>query len=582
MNSTSILSTVLVLLLLAGSHQLFAQNRLRAPESRFELGRGGELKIPYPIIYVHGLVGSSASWGEMSDWMGVALGNPVELEFSLNADGALNTSEAAEDIESFIPNGLASANQYVMNFNCNSSGSCATTGSLQQSNQSGIYKQAEAIGIAIAEVLNATGVEKVILLGHSMGGVACREYLQNAAHWQTNSHRVAKLVTSGSPHVGFDLGSKLLKIPGLFQGIDTDGEAIRDLKNQHTGFLSSVPGVFFWGGEEDQEYMYDDIFYWWNVDVNCNGYTNEIVTGLNQCDMYADLEFASIYDTYDLIVSSASAGYNYIGETTGGEDLCSVLDKGWSGTFSCESWGWDVPSGGSLTGGHNELTEQVIETLWALDEADDYDKSFDISFNQWYTGFITPQASVSDGYDGYQGSYATDWDDYVISVPSGGGELTISAEFSDVSLGCDLLLYKVSTSEYIDFVQNVGNSEVMVTNVAGGQYIVEFNGEVSASEAFGQYWFSVTLDPTNSIAASDALNLISVGPNPASNELWLTLNNSAASTAEIQLTDLSGKIVFRDSNLTPTRLDVSSLARGVYILSVQVNGTYQTEIVALR
>ena len=29
-----------------------------------------------------------------------------------------------------------------------------------------------------------------------------REYIQNSSHWIGNSHRVAKLVTSGTPHGG--------------------------------------------------------------------------------------------------------------------------------------------------------------------------------------------------------------------------------------------------------------------------------------------------------------------------------------------------------------------------------------------
>ena len=580
MSSNRALTPLLVKLLLAGSLEAVAQGQLKSPAPQVGAERGGELKIPYPIIYVHGLVGSSATWGGMTDWLATSLGAPIELGFCLNADGSLYSSDADDDIASFIPDGLTSANQYVINFNCNASGSCFTSGSISQSNQAGIYKQAEAIGIAIEEVLNATGVDKVILLGHSMGGVACREYLQNAEHWQSNNHRIAKLVTSGSPHVGFELGSKIFKLPAAFQGVDTDGEAMRDLKNEHTGFLSSVPGVFFWGGEESQDYMYDDIFYWWNVDVNCNGLTGEDVTGLNERNMFSDLEFASIYDTYDLIVTPSSASYNYTGETTGGEDLCSVLDNGWNGPFSCESWGWDVPGG--ATGGHNELPNQLLETLWALDEADDYDKSFEVNVNQWYTGFITPQASGSDGYNGYWGNYATDWDDYIISVPASGGQLTVFAEFDDACVGSDLLLYEVSTGEYINVVENVGSSEVMTTNVSGGQYIVEFNGDVNASEAFGQYFFRVALDQTSSIAASDSPDLFSVWPNPATTELRLTFNHSAASTASIQLSDLSGKVVLRELSLKSNALDVSRLPRGMYVLTVQLDGASHSEIVAIR
>ena len=560
--------------LFSGISSFFEQSSIRAQEKikSFELpsmNRGSEVQFPYPVLYVHGLVGSSASWQEMSDWLADAVGDPIDLEFCLNADGSLYTSDAGDDIESFIPNNLQYGSQYIINFNCNASGTCSPTGSLSQSNQSGIYKQAEAIGIAIEAILDATGKSKVILLGHSMGGVACRQYLQNSDHWPFSNHRVAKLITSGSPHVGFDLGSKLLKAPGLFVGIDTDSEAFRDLKNEHTGFLTSTPGVFFWGGEEDQDYMYDDIFYWWNVDVNCNGSTGEQVEGLNERSMYSDLEFASIYDTYDLVVSSASADYNFIGETTGGEDLCSVLANGWNGDFHCESWGWDVP--GDVTLGHNELPEQLLETLWALDEADDYVNSYEVEFNQWYTGFLTPQSFSGDGYDGYSGPYLTDWDDFIISVPSAGGTLNIFAEFDTESQGADFLLFDVSASEYINWIDNVGAVETLSTSVDGGQYIIEFNHEITSSEGFGQYFFQVTLDQTNSTQQTTGHSAISVWPNPASDFITVGCEMSESSFFEFIILDVRGSERFISSGRFNTPLDISKFPKGCYSLIIKTN-----------
>ena len=52
--------------------------------------------------------------------------------------------------------------------------------------------------------MNLTNKDKVILFGHSMGGLCAREYLQNSSNWQTDgSHHVAKLITRGTPHGGF-------------------------------------------------------------------------------------------------------------------------------------------------------------------------------------------------------------------------------------------------------------------------------------------------------------------------------------------------------------------------------------------
>jgi triacylglycerol lipase len=58
---------------------------------------------------------------------------------------------------------------------------------------------AYAAGIArrVDEVLAATGAPQVILVGHSMGGLACRAYLR-----RHGSAKVARLITLGSPHHG--------------------------------------------------------------------------------------------------------------------------------------------------------------------------------------------------------------------------------------------------------------------------------------------------------------------------------------------------------------------------------------------
>jgi triacylglycerol lipase len=60
-----------------------------------------------------------------------------------------------------------------------------------------IDNYAEGIARRIDEVLTATGAPQVILIGHSMGGLACRAYLR--AHGRG---KVARLITLGSVHHG--------------------------------------------------------------------------------------------------------------------------------------------------------------------------------------------------------------------------------------------------------------------------------------------------------------------------------------------------------------------------------------------
>ncbi len=522
------------------------------------------MELPYPMLFVHGLNGNAGSWSEMSEWLSTAVGDAVDLEFCLNGDGYLSSSDLDDDLVSFMPANLQPTNLYVLNFNCTSGGVCSSLSSVNgYSNQSGIYKQGEAIGMAISKVLQSTGKSKVILVGHSMGGVACREYLQNEEHWGTTTHRVAKLLTSGSPHVGFDLGSKIFKDGGLFQGIDTDSEAVRDLKNRHTGFLEWVPGVFFWGGQEDQDYMYDDIFYWHNVDCNSNGIVGETVVGLNERNMPNDLEFSSLWDTYDLVVTPDAASYNYTGESSGGENLCSVLSNGWNGEFHCESWGWNVPGG--ITLGHNELPEQLIETLWALDEADDYDNSYDVEQGLVYTGFITPQAD--------NGPYMDDWDDYILTT-SESGTLTVTASFSDEALGSDMYIYNVSNGQYIESVSQVAADEFLEVNVGPGQYIIEFSGNVSEEDLLGQYWFMCEVSDLSAVHGPECPSA-SIFPNPSTGFVSIGSRHGAASQP-IQVYDVLGALVWKGLAQGSEPVDLCLLEPGRYMVRMEACGTKRT------
>jgi pimeloyl-ACP methyl ester carboxylesterase len=471
----------------------------------------GTNNLAYPIIYVHGLTGNASTWDEMETFFAPALGLSTDLKFCLNYDLNDNSSAADNDVESFIPLNLAASNFYTINFNCNSTGVCHNyeeAPSLLLSNQAAITKQGAALGYAIDRVIESTGKEKVVLIGHSMGGLAIREYFQNPEHWySSSSHRIAKVVTTGTPHVGssldlFGLGGTLA---GL-QGIDGDSEAVRDLSNVHDynnillGIFQENPGVFIWGGLESQSYMLEDDFPWYNVDVNCNGNINNNIQGINQRNLYTDVEFASIWEIDDIVVSSSNITFNFPNEFTGGEDLCSCIFAGWNivDELNCESWGIDtfdwLGPFSDESFGHNTLPEITNMNAWALDEADDYDMAYTIYENTPYAGFITPQAS--------NGPYTMDWDDYVISIP-GEGELFLSASFLDISFNQGMSIYEVSTGTYLSFLDFVGANEQISAQVEAGDYIIEFNGEVPSGTSFSQYFFQVNFDPAPIAGCTD-------------------------------------------------------------------------------
>ncbi|MFZ4535629.1 lipase family alpha/beta hydrolase [Propionivibrio sp.] len=63
-----------------------------------------------------------------------------------------------------------------------------------------IENYVEPVSRRIDEVLAATGAKQVILVGHSMGGLAARAYLR-----RNGGAKVARLVTLGTPHAGSEL-----------------------------------------------------------------------------------------------------------------------------------------------------------------------------------------------------------------------------------------------------------------------------------------------------------------------------------------------------------------------------------------
>jgi uncharacterized repeat protein (TIGR01451 family) len=69
-------------------------------------------------------------------------------------------------------------------------------------------------------------------------------------------------------------------------------------------------------------------------------------------------------------------------------------------------------------------------------------------------------------------------------------------------------------------------------------------------------------------------NLI-VYPNPATNQVSISVQNSTDAIAEIRLTDMLGKVVFQQKvTHTQTTIDLSGLSKGVYMLEVQTENKF--------
>lgn len=251
----------------------------------FAVINGQNAKFAYPIIFLHGLVSSNDTWDEAVSALG---GSEKIFDVCLNHDGNNFTASLTSDISVIgwrDGNSTPSLNRlYVMNFDHTKFQATGHTSHVF-SNQAAIFKQGVALKAMIQAVLSIENSDKVILIGHSMGGLETREYLQRGyngtstgrgINWvdQTSEfgHRIAKAVSLGTPHLGSNHTGGVISI--LLNGVDEKSEACRDLRYSQTP--STTPYLF--GGNESS-YMWNTAPF--NKDVNCNGTSMDNITSLS-------------------------------------------------------------------------------------------------------------------------------------------------------------------------------------------------------------------------------------------------------------------------------------------------------------
>jgi len=136
------------------------------------LPKTGTMNLRYPVLFVHGLFSSNRTWKKTA--------RVLAEEYDLVPGGVLSAKGA---------NGEAQpkpADFYLWNFSSNHSIS--------------YRRQAEELCEGIALIRQVNGVDKVVLVGHSMGGLAARAVIQ-----LLDRQDVHALITLGTPHYGSPL-----------------------------------------------------------------------------------------------------------------------------------------------------------------------------------------------------------------------------------------------------------------------------------------------------------------------------------------------------------------------------------------
>ena len=509
-------------------------------------------KTPCPIIFIHGLVGDASTWNPLTDNLDKVYGYTYggNMNFCLNYDSDTKKSLFSTDYKNF-DSPITEGDYYYVNFAVKPSGTTyssaiANENSSWQSNQSAIFKQGRAVRDAIAKVLKVNKCEEVILVGHSMGGLAAREYLQNSSIYVSASGSVAKLFTIGTPHGGSNQTSLILG--KLFAGIDERSEAVRDLRYP---FLPLV-GRYLFGGTESNATSYN------NIDVNCNGIIGDNIVGLNEKTLPIDVNYACIIGTADKTFGIAS-----------GDDGIVTKDRANLQIFPpnsgivCDTF-IDNEKLTSEPYQHSELHRKLKTCIKGLDEPDDYNKAFGIELNKQFYGTITFQSRPTQNL--------IDYDDFSFYTPQNG-----KIRLKIANLPCTDFSVDVLDANGRKIVRTIGGNVRSnidtVVSVKSGYYYLEMYGTPNTDSYQFPYAYQVAFTPDATPTMELTESQIKVYPNPTSTVLNIELPENTSSVFEVFLTDIVGKVMKKDVLAgQKTSIDVSELPNGLYFAQILEGG----------
>lgn len=140
----------------------------------FPLQQSSTMKVPYPILLLHGLGQKSEVWhGEATTYFKKDLALRYGGDLKVNPRGAIQRSLA----------GGGDADFYTVQF---------------RNPVDSVRAWTTELDACIQYVRSVTGADRVILMGYSMGGLAARSYLVD----HLRDHHVKRLITIGTPHDG--------------------------------------------------------------------------------------------------------------------------------------------------------------------------------------------------------------------------------------------------------------------------------------------------------------------------------------------------------------------------------------------
>ncbi len=179
-----------------------------------------------------------------------------------------------------------------------------------------------------------------------------------------------------------------------------------------------------------------------------------------------------------------------------------------------------------------------------------------IPFNTNVTGLISPTGDI---------------DNYKFVITTGG---TITVTLGTLPGDYDLKLLN-SAGTQVGISQNGSTtSETINYTAATGTYYAQVYGYNGANSATTCYTLKVQLGTASKPEAlTNAGSIVKVYPNPVSNVLNVSVLGALSPKASLQITDAGGKVVITKNIIrNPQAIDISKLAKGVYLIKVNNDG----------
>ncbi len=505
-----------------------------------------EIHLPYPILFIHGLNSSSDTWnpllGSLQAYYGWSYGGRIDA--CLNMDNN-NSFCSISDYNMFTNiNGIQNADMYTLNFDVEPNGTPFNNTVL--SNQSAIYKQGYAVRDAINLILQKTGKNKIVLVGHSMGGLASRQYLQNPNYYQSdNKHHVAKLATVGTPHGGSN--ASLYGLEG-FVGLDDYSEAVRDLRTSYWSLFGSLPGVYLFGGSENLIQNYDTYY---NYDVNCNGNQYDVIIGLNAKPIPPDIDYSCII---------GSGGLN------SGDDVVPDYSANLNNFYPNIADTFNLPDNSLFNVWHNHIHTFPSYNTMNIDEPDVPTLAYQIYPNNkyWFIHSRQPQDKPN-----------IDIDYFKIKIPYVSLFQLKLWDISHFYTQCQIIDSTTNLPAF-NFTANGRNFLDTSINLSPNTYYLKFSSIPNDFSVYYPICFSYqtsNITSINELTNTNVSDLIKVYPNPASQ--FLTIQ-SPFDFNSLKIFDLTGKQIYENTTITTNlyNIDLSEIPSGFYTLQIYFNNNF--------